>query len=153
MNIEVGQIFTVKSRGNDPFDWNFDRLQETIKVIVIEPDQSYYTLYEMNGVVWDNPYHGFLVLVKDAFHNEQWVPVDALNPLEENSYKVGNRVIVKENKYYSGLLDVSRVGTLAYVTDVLDHGCQLALDPDCDPDEHSKRSLFFGYEEFERYEE
>ena len=75
-----------------------------------------------------------------------------MNPVEEKiSFKVGDRVIVKENKY-SGLLDVSRVGTLAYVTDVLEHGCQLALDPDCHPDEHSKRSLFFRNEWFEPYE-
>lgn len=151
MNIEVGQIFTVKSRGNDPFDWNFDRLQETIKVMVIEPDQSYYTLYEMNGVVWDNPYHGFLVLVKDAFHNEQWVPVEALNPLEENSYKVGDVVRVLENQYKSGLCPVSEVGRLVYVTDVMEHGCQLSLVPDSHPNEHSSRSLFFMDHEFEPY--
>ena len=148
MNIEVGKTFTVKSRSSYPFNWNFDSLQETIKVLVIDPDQFYYNLYKMNGVVWDNPYHGFLVLVKDAFHNEQWVPVDALNPVEKTSYKVGDVVRVLENAY---TLPVSQVGSLRYVTDVLPHGCQLAMSPDVHPDEHSDRSLFFYNEWFEPY--
>jgi hypothetical protein len=32
---------------------------------------------------------------------------------------------------------------------LLEHGAQLATHPDCDPDEHSGDSLFFGLDEFE----
>jgi hypothetical protein len=66
-------------------------------------------------------------------------------------FKIGDRVVVKNNNPYLGS-NVGFPGTVAYVTDVLKHGCQLALDPDCHPDEHSKRSLFFLNEWFEPYE-
>ena len=70
-----------------------------------------------------------------------------------NLYKVGDRVVVKENHYHRDFdgPSVATVGGIAYVTEVLDHGCQLALDPDCDPDEHSYRSLFFRLDFFEPY--
>lgn len=69
-------------------------------------------------------------------------------------FTIGDRVVVKNNNPYLGSEEchVGFPGTVVYVTYVLDHGCQLALDPDCDPDEHSKRSLFFRNEWFEPYE-
>jgi hypothetical protein len=70
------------------------------------------------------------------------------------NYKVGDKVVVKENPYRATAAagGVSRVGTIAYVTDVIEgFGCQLALDPDCDPDEHSDRSLYFLEGQFEPY--
>lgn len=68
-------------------------------------------------------------------------------------YKVGDRVVVKENPYRraSDGPGVATVGGVVYVTEVLEHGCQLALDPDCHPDEHSIRSLFFRFKFFEPY--
>lgn len=67
------------------------------------------------------------------------------------NYKVGDRVVVKNNNPYRNNKrnKIGFPGTVAYVTEVLGHGCQLALDSDCDPDEHSDRSLFFLYGEFE----
>ena len=70
--------------------------------------------------------------------------------------KVGDKVTIKANKFDHGnydLMPVTKPGSTAYITDLSEHGAQLATYPDCDPDEHSERSLFFGYEEFERYEE
>ena len=69
-------------------------------------------------------------------------------------FKVGDRAVVNNNNPYQveGVI-ISLPGTVAYMTEVLEYGCQLALDPDCDPDEHSKVSLFFRYEWFEPYME
>jgi len=68
--------------------------------------------------------------------------------------KVGDKVTVKANKYYQTPTMVITVpGTLAYITEILEHGAQLATYPDCDPDEHSGDSLFFGFSEFELVEE
>lgn len=71
------------------------------------------------------------------------------------NYKVGDKVVVKENcyRFRPNEIGVGHIGTVAYVTEVLAHGCQLALDPDCDPDEHSDRSLFFMNGTFEPYKE
>lgn len=153
MNINIGDKYLVPTHGNEPFKWNFECEEDVIEAKVIEPSIGV-AFSSTDGVFWNNPFHGHLVLMKGSDGYFQWVPVDVLKPIVNNKpkYKLGDCVIVKENKY-GDLLDVSRVGTLAYVTDVLDHGCQLALDPDCDPDEHSERSLFFGYEEFEPYKE
>ena len=66
--------------------------------------------------------------------------------------KVGDKVLVKANKYDHGNYDltpISKPGQGAYITDLLDHGAQLALDPTCDPDEQSGSSLFFSFHEFE----
>jgi len=70
--------------------------------------------------------------------------------------KVGDKVTIKANKFDHGhydLMPVSQPGSTAYITEILEHGAQLATYPDCDPDEHSGDSLFFGFSEFELVEE
>lgn len=67
--------------------------------------------------------------------------------------KVGDKVTIKANKYdlgghYEGF-PISKPGAVAYITEILSHGAQLATYPDCDPDEHSEQSLFFRFDEFE----
>lgn len=67
--------------------------------------------------------------------------------------KVGDKVTVKAgNSYDNGdcdILPITKPGQVAYITDLLDYGAQLALHPACDPDEHSGNSLFFNFSEFE----
>ena len=68
--------------------------------------------------------------------------------------KVGDKVTIKANKYYqTTTMGITVPGTVAYITELLGHGAQLATYPDCDPDEHSEQSLFFGFSEFELVEE
>ena len=67
--------------------------------------------------------------------------------------KVGDKVTIKaDNKFDYGdydLMPVTKPGSTAYITEILEHGAQLATYPDCDPDEHSGDSLFFGFNDFE----
>lgn len=67
--------------------------------------------------------------------------------------KVGDKVTIKAgNRYDDGKYDeypVTKPGSTAYITELLEHGAQLATTPDYDPDEHSGDSLFFGLNEFE----
>jgi len=66
--------------------------------------------------------------------------------------KVGDKVTIKANKFDHGhydMMPVSQPGSTAYITEILEHGAQLATYPDCDPDEHSGDSLFFAFHEFE----
>jgi hypothetical protein len=67
--------------------------------------------------------------------------------------KVGDKVTIKNNNYDLGGhyedFPISKPGSTAYITEILAHGAQLATTPDCDPDEHSGDSLFFGFNEFE----
>jgi uncharacterized protein YodC (DUF2158 family) len=71
----------------------------------------------------------------------------------ETEMKVGDKVTIKAgNKYDDGNYDdypVTKPGSTAYITELLEHGAQLATTPDCCPREHSGDSLFFGFDEFE----
>lgn len=152
MDINIGDKFLVPTRGNDPFHWNFKDYDESVvEATVIEPSIGV-SFFETEGVFWNNPSHGYIVLMQTGDGYFQWVPVDALRPLGsyKPKYKVGDVVRVLGNQYTS--CPVSEVGRLAYVTDVMEHGCQLSLVPDSHPDEHSERSLFFMNHEFEPYE-
>lgn len=67
--------------------------------------------------------------------------------------KVGDKVTIKAgNKYDDGdykNFPITKPSSTAYITELLGHGAQLATTPDCDPDEQSGSSLFFGFDEFE----
>lgn len=66
--------------------------------------------------------------------------------------KVGDKVTIKANNYdfdNYDMMPISKPNSTAYITEILEHGAQLATYPDCDPDEHSGDSLFFGFNDFE----
>lgn len=71
------------------------------------------------------------------------------------NYKLGDAVRILKNTYTDENMVVDNIhvyipNTIGFVTDVNNYGCQVSLVPYSDPDEHSERSLFFLYEEFER---
>jgi hypothetical protein len=71
----------------------------------------------------------------------------------QRNYKVGDKVRVLNNTYtmmYGSVKgEIDFPGNIVYVTCVKEHGCQLAFDPDYDPDRHSNDSRFFSIGEFE----
>lgn len=150
MDINIGDKFLVPTRGNDPFHWNFEYDESVVEATVIDPSIGV-THHATKGVFWDNPNHGYIVLMQTSDGYFQWLPVDELRPIGSYKYKIGDVVRVLDNQYISGPCPVSEVGRLVYVTDVMEHGCQLSLHPDSHPDEHSERSLFFMNHEFEPY--
>lgn len=152
MDINIGDKFLVPTRGNDPFHWSFEYDESIVEATVIDPSIGVIH-HATKGVFWDNPNHGYLVLMQTGDGYFQWLPIDELRSLESYKYKIGDVVRVLENQFSSGFRPVSNVGGLVYVTDVMEHGCQLSLVPDSHPDEHSSRSLFFMNHEFEPYKE
>ena len=155
MDINIGDKFLVPTRGGTPFHWNFEDYDESvIEATVLDPSNGM-AYYFAEGATCDHEFYGPMVFMQAGDGYIQWVPVDALRPLgsynSKYKVKVGDVVRVLENQYKSKLCPVSEVGRLAYVTDVMVHGCQLSLVPDSHPDEHSERSLFFRYEWFEPY--
>lgn len=165
MDINIGDKFLVPTRGNDPFHWNFELAEllggeydeSVIDVTVLDPKEGIFYHDQIEGVFWNNENYGPVVYVQASDEYAQWVPVGELRPVVNNkpTFKVGDRAVVKDNNPYLGSEEghIGYPGTVAYVTEVLEHGCQLALYPDCHPDEHSKVSLFFRYEWFEPYKE
>jgi len=155
MNINIGDKFLVPTRGNDPFHWNFEYDESVVEVTVLEPSEGIYFHEEIEGAFWINRNYGYIVYVQASDEYAQWVPVGELRPVVNNKpkFKVGDVVRVLKNKFVSDLCPVATVGGLVYVTDVLNHGCQLSLVKDSHPDEHSERSLFFMNGEFEPYKE
>ena len=71
----------------------------------------------------------------------------------QHDFKVGDKVRVLNNfytqKFGSAKGEIDFPGNIVYITCAKEHGCQLAFDPDYDPNEHSKDSRFFSYGEFE----
>jgi len=155
MDINIGDKFLVPTRGGKPFHWDFEYYDESVlEATVLDPSSSMAYYYFAEGAICDHMFYGPMVFMQAGYGYKQWVPVSALRPLGSYTpkYKVGDVVRVLENQYKSKLCPVSEVGRLAYVTDVMGHGCQLSLHPDSHPDEHSERSLFFLNHEFEPYE-
>ena len=71
----------------------------------------------------------------------------------QHNYKVGDKVRVLENIY--GICGTEKgeivfPGNIVYITCAKEHGCQLAFDPEHDPDNHSYASRFFSDVEFEQ---
>lgn len=154
MDINIGDKFLVPTRGGTPFHWNFEDYDESVLEATVLGPSSGMAYYFAEGAIYDNEFYGPMVFMQAGDGYKQWIPVDALRPLGsyKSKYKIGDVVRVLENHYKSKLCPVSEVGKLAYVTDVMVHGCQLSLVPDSHPDEHSERSLFFMNHEFEHYE-
>lgn len=157
MDINIGDKFLVPTRGNDPFHWNFEYDESVIEVTALDPKEGVPYHDQIEGAFWINSNYGPIVYVQPSDEHAQWVPVGELRPVVNNkpTFKVFDLVVVKGNHPYFGSEEghIGFPGTVAYVTEVLDHGCQLSLVSDSHPDEHSERSLFFMNGEFEPYKE